>query len=504
MFAVLQIFTTLISSVGFTNDKADLPWEKDYATAFAKAQEEKRPLFVMMTATWCGPCKQLESTTLVQKDIRAGLKEFVWVQAFEDKTIEQKYGCNGYPTLAFIDPEKDKVLHKSVGYKPVGPFLKTVIDSRKAVSLPLSERLEELAAKAFTPDPVILNELINNGDGAGIKKYLAPVKADELRTNDYVVGKIELPPDRNMSEIVTLGAIGERTIPDSGLFVAPVARDSKSVKVQLIASDCKMVDQKVIFAKNEAIAFQKFALKPLSKKDAVRFSGTVLLPSGGPAAKAIVRICDWDVTRTNEQGKFKFDSVSPGKFLVRAEYPGGEFHQEIEFAGPKPLKKDLSLTPVTTIGIRWALQTETGSRELSGEGVKTGEAFFSVAHSRFSLERGAIVRSAWGSDFKLVDDVRPYEKLLTPQQKEELQAAGTNSPFFWLFDATGWPSGLHLESESYEYIEEVSGEAVTNARAFFQFLRGQRVQKGQVYTVRCVRKDNYAKLEITDVSPPAR
>ncbi len=60
-----------------------LPWEKDYTTALARAKAEKRPLFLMLTATWCGPCKMLESQTLPDSAIRAGLKEFVWVKAYE-------------------------------------------------------------------------------------------------------------------------------------------------------------------------------------------------------------------------------------------------------------------------------------------------------------------------------------------------------------------------------------------------------------------------------------
>ena len=41
-----------------------LPWETNYPVALAKAKQEKRPLFLMLTATWCGPCKMLEGQTL--------------------------------------------------------------------------------------------------------------------------------------------------------------------------------------------------------------------------------------------------------------------------------------------------------------------------------------------------------------------------------------------------------------------------------------------------------
>src|SRR5690242_18022876 len=92
-----------------------LPWEKDYAAALAKAKAAKRPLFIMLTASWCGPCKMLEKQTLTDESIRAGLKEFVWVKAYEDKALNEKFELEGYPTLVFFDPASGRVLSRTSG-----------------------------------------------------------------------------------------------------------------------------------------------------------------------------------------------------------------------------------------------------------------------------------------------------------------------------------------------------------------------------------------------------
>ena len=94
----------------------ELKWEKDYASALKRAQAEKKPMLVMMTATWCGWCKKLEHDTLSDAWVRHFLSGFVLVKAFEDKAVEKQYGCGGYPTLVFTDSE-GKLIHKVVGYE---------------------------------------------------------------------------------------------------------------------------------------------------------------------------------------------------------------------------------------------------------------------------------------------------------------------------------------------------------------------------------------------------
>ena len=94
---------------------AELAWEKDFPTALEKARSTRKPLMVMMTATWCGPCKHLESQTLSDPWIRHFLSGFVVVKAYEDRKVEETYGLQGYPTLVFTD-SNGRAAYTSVGY----------------------------------------------------------------------------------------------------------------------------------------------------------------------------------------------------------------------------------------------------------------------------------------------------------------------------------------------------------------------------------------------------
>jgi thioredoxin-related protein len=479
-----------------------LPWEKDYAAAQATAKAEKRPLFLMLTATWCGPCKMLEARTLPEPSIREGLKEFVWVKAYEDEKLNQRFGLGGYPTLVFLDCQGERVLTKSTGYEPAGSFLRVVLEARKAANLPLTDRMKELEVKSFVPSWEKLQELTKAGDVEALLKYLEPAKDDQMRDNNYLVVKLHLPPEMSKtarSELIVLAA-GEQPVPDSGVLLIPIPRDQREATLTVLSPGFGFLKQTLELPPETAVLAQGVMLKPLPKSEAASFSGRVVLPSGKPVANAIVRLCDWSMTRTDQEGRFKFENVAPTELTVRAEAPGGEFQDSLTFAPGKEVSRDLELASVTTVGIRWALQTREGVRDLVGEGVRTGQAYFSVKHSRFLLERGAEVRVYWGSDFMLMDDWKSIRQYADKGKAAELEAAPAGTPFFWLFDACDRTTGLHAEQAQFNDIKAVNDGKPYDDKAYFKFLRGDVLRRGQVYTLRSVRKDCYAKLEITDVT----
>ena len=53
---LLPVFAVVSSPRHAGDGSVALPWEPDYATALAKARSEIKPLFIMMSTPWCGPC----------------------------------------------------------------------------------------------------------------------------------------------------------------------------------------------------------------------------------------------------------------------------------------------------------------------------------------------------------------------------------------------------------------------------------------------------------------
>ena len=124
----------------------ELAWEADYKTALERSKKESRPLMVMMTATWCGPCKLLEQETLADPWIRHFLSKFVVVKAYEDKEVEKTYQYAGYPTLVFCD-SSGKLVHKTVGYQPAFAFAAQCAKACKGLGTEMPTELQLLIEK---------------------------------------------------------------------------------------------------------------------------------------------------------------------------------------------------------------------------------------------------------------------------------------------------------------------------------------------------------------------
>lgn len=68
-----------------------------YAEAYREASETGKPLLVMVTATWCGPCKAMKSTVLPEVQRRGILKNFSFglVDVDQEQQLVQQLGGAG-------------------------------------------------------------------------------------------------------------------------------------------------------------------------------------------------------------------------------------------------------------------------------------------------------------------------------------------------------------------------------------------------------------------------
>ena len=79
-----------------------LPWGMD---AFAKAQEENKPVLLSISAAWCHWCHVMDETTYPDPDVAAFINHgFVAIRADSDHRpdINSRYNVGGWPTTAFL------------------------------------------------------------------------------------------------------------------------------------------------------------------------------------------------------------------------------------------------------------------------------------------------------------------------------------------------------------------------------------------------------------------
>ena len=104
-------------------------WEE----ALQIAAKEGKPLFLDISASWCGPCKLLKANTFTDDKVGNYFNSnFVNVavdgQKGEGVDLARKYHIRGYPTMIFLDSEGE-VISRIVGYHDP----KELIESGKQV-----------------------------------------------------------------------------------------------------------------------------------------------------------------------------------------------------------------------------------------------------------------------------------------------------------------------------------------------------------------------------------
>ncbi len=83
-----------------------MQWHDWDERAFARARESDRPVLLLLVASWCRWCRELEREVLEDDRVRALIAQrFVPVRVDKDRRpdIDARYARGGWPTLAYLD-----------------------------------------------------------------------------------------------------------------------------------------------------------------------------------------------------------------------------------------------------------------------------------------------------------------------------------------------------------------------------------------------------------------
>jgi thioredoxin-related protein len=101
--------------------------EGTWAEALQLAKQEGKPIFLDISASWCGPCKMLKARTFPNQEVgKFYNSNFINVAVDGEKgegiELAQKYKIRGYPSLIFVD-SNGKLIVQTAGYRNPKQFV---------------------------------------------------------------------------------------------------------------------------------------------------------------------------------------------------------------------------------------------------------------------------------------------------------------------------------------------------------------------------------------------
>jgi thiol:disulfide interchange protein len=78
-----------------------------YEEAIEQARAENKPVLLIFTASWCGPCQQMKKSVYPSAPVQAVANRLIWLTVDVDlpanQSLTQKHGISGIPALVIID-----------------------------------------------------------------------------------------------------------------------------------------------------------------------------------------------------------------------------------------------------------------------------------------------------------------------------------------------------------------------------------------------------------------
>lgn len=95
--------------------------------ALQLAKEQGKPIFLDISASWCGPCKMLKSKTFPNQKVGEFYNtNFINVAVDGEKgegiELARKYKIKGYPSLIYVD-KNGKLISQTAGYRNPTQFI---------------------------------------------------------------------------------------------------------------------------------------------------------------------------------------------------------------------------------------------------------------------------------------------------------------------------------------------------------------------------------------------
>ncbi|WP_425391305.1 thioredoxin family protein [Ekhidna sp.] len=147
---IIVLLLTVIGSPLFSQ----VNWTRDMKIAQAMALTNNQFIVMDFWASWCGPCKKMDSDMWNTEEMAAYNDKFVFLKVDVDQysSLAMSYQANSIPKVVVIDPT-GTVLWNEVGYRNSAPYFK-ILDNLPSAPLPSTDlgsiiRKENIESASF-------------------------------------------------------------------------------------------------------------------------------------------------------------------------------------------------------------------------------------------------------------------------------------------------------------------------------------------------------------------
>ena len=199
----------------------ELPWQTDYDQAMADAATLKKPVLLDFSASWCGPCRMMETTTFADPGVQGALKDYLLVKVDLDQNaaLAGKYAVNAIPACFLLNQFGERVAMR-VGYADASGFGGWLAQHRNEAFAGVSknqaavDHVKSLGAGLDLADPAARNNAVDSL----LEIYCAGDATDDGRgaklAEDALRGYVQRQP------AAAVPSLGDRRLAARILFAA--------------------------------------------------------------------------------------------------------------------------------------------------------------------------------------------------------------------------------------------------------------------------------------------
>lgn len=191
---------------------------KEWKKVLKKAKKEKKLIFIDCYTSWCGPCKMLSSQVFTQEKVGAQFNaDFINVKYDMEKDadgvkLKDVFAIKAFPTLVFVDPKTEQVVHKMVG----AGSAEWLMEGGKIANDPQNnlagltkryeagERNTEMLSRYLN---ALASAYMSETQGAVAAEYLNALSDDEIATKenwDLIKKNVNDPLSKPMRQVIAL------------------------------------------------------------------------------------------------------------------------------------------------------------------------------------------------------------------------------------------------------------------------------------------------------------